>query len=310
MIRKVLLGVLASIALIGVALVTVYSFQSGSMRDALLTGSKVIDTEAGPIEYSLRGDDGPVLLYLHGTPGGYDQVIIEDQDYRILTPSRPGYLRTPLEVGRTPEQQAQAYDSLLDALNIESVIVMGASGGGPSAIEFAAIFPQRTIALITLEVVTMPSPEEDAFLPPSFVSWLLVSVLNVMPDEILLETLLPDPANQQIALESPEAIAGMKSLFWSLWPTDWRSEGLVNDVSEFSRLSLPVRNVRAPTLIIHGTADEDVPYSHAEFLAESIPGAHLHTVEGADHMMPFTHSREVLQAIEEFLSGIEEPILH
>ena len=48
-------------------------------------------------EYQLVGDSGPVLLFLHGTPGGYDQGT-SVPEVRVLTPSRPGYLRTPIDV--------------------------------------------------------------------------------------------------------------------------------------------------------------------------------------------------------------------
>ncbi|MHA1137492.1 MAG: hypothetical protein ACTSSE_13485, partial [Candidatus Thorarchaeota archaeon] len=38
--------------------------------------SKVATTSAGEIEYALKGS-GPVLLMLHGGPGGYDQGLLE-----------------------------------------------------------------------------------------------------------------------------------------------------------------------------------------------------------------------------------------
>ena len=91
---------------------------------------------------------------MHGTPGGYDQSP-EEATYRMIAPSRPGYLKTPIEVGRTPQEQADAYAALLDALGIdEKVFVMGASGGGPSAYAFAAAYPERTLGLIQLEAMS------------------------------------------------------------------------------------------------------------------------------------------------------------
>lgn len=49
---------------------------------------------------------------------------------------------------RTPEEQADALVALLDALQIERVAVQGVSGGGPSAIHFAARHPDRISALL------------------------------------------------------------------------------------------------------------------------------------------------------------------
>ena len=72
----------------------------------LANNSLLIETSKGEIEYTLRGEQGPILLNLHGSPGGYDQTMEPGKNYRILTPSRPGYLRTALSNGLSPEEQA------------------------------------------------------------------------------------------------------------------------------------------------------------------------------------------------------------
>ena len=68
--------------------------------------SKVLSTAHGPIEVSSTGAGYPVIA-LHGCPGGYDQgLLVGDRlsgaGFHVIAPSRPGYLRTPLESGRTP----------------------------------------------------------------------------------------------------------------------------------------------------------------------------------------------------------------
>ena len=109
--------------------------------------SRAIITHLGWIEYTLKGDSGPVLLYIHGSPGGYDQTIDPGENYRVLSPSRPGYLGTQIFAGRSPEEQAECFKALIDALNIDKVIVMGVSGGGPSSMHFAAKYPQNTFPI-------------------------------------------------------------------------------------------------------------------------------------------------------------------
>jgi pimeloyl-ACP methyl ester carboxylesterase len=42
--------------------------------------------------------------------------------------------------------------------------------------------------------------------------------------------------------------------------------------------------ISAPTLVIHGTVDEMLPYSNAVLIASKIPDAHLETLEGVGHM--------------------------
>ena len=52
----------------------------------------------------------------------------------------------------------------------------------------------------------------------------------------------------------------------------------------WSRESLP--KVKAPTLVIHGTADSVIPYAHGVALSKDIEGASLLTIEGNGHELP------------------------
>ena len=58
--------------------------------------------------------------------------------------------------------------------------------------------------------------------------------------------------------------------------------------------------ISVPTLIVHGSADASVSIERSQRLAEKIPGARLETIEGADHMMPFTHEEELAVVVNQF----------
>jgi pimeloyl-ACP methyl ester carboxylesterase len=73
--------------------------------------------------------------------------------YRYIIPSRAGYLRTPLSVAETPQEQAHAFAALLTALGIDRVATTASSGGGPSALQFAMQYPDRCSALILEECI-------------------------------------------------------------------------------------------------------------------------------------------------------------
>lgn len=310
MIKKMAYGLLV-LLILGTGLVLVsYSNFSEERLTAIKTGSKILDTAAGPMEYQQIGNNGPVLLLLHGTPGGYDQAI-PIEGMRVLVPSRPGYLRTPLDTGRTPQEQADAYAALMDSLGIDQVIVMGASGGGPSAIAFAVRHPKRTVALIALEAVSQTLSLEELtiempfFMSSDFYMWAALSAMKtLMGPEGIVELVVPNPENQRLILDDPAKLKRIESLMWSSWPMSLRQLGDANDLTQFADIDLNASAISVPTLIIHGTEDINVEYTQSIALAEQIPGAILHTVDGADHMMPFSHSEEMTAAIEEFLTGL------
>ncbi|KAL6052357.1 Alpha/beta hydrolase [Balamuthia mandrillaris] len=72
--------------------------------------------------------------------------------YTFICVSRPGYLRTPLDTRtNNASRQADLFAALLDELEVDSVAVMGISGGKHVALEFASRHPHRCWATILLE---------------------------------------------------------------------------------------------------------------------------------------------------------------
>jgi pimeloyl-ACP methyl ester carboxylesterase len=68
------------------------------------------------------------------------------------------------------------------------------------------------------------------------------------------------------------------------------------------------RTLKIPTLVLHGTKDNVLPYAAGVELAESIPGAKFESVDNAGHTLFFTHHQPVNEAIEKFMNGLPEPI--
>ena len=305
LLAKILVGILVLVLLgVSVVLVKYYNWRSDKL-EALRSGGTVIQTTAGPIEYVLKGERGPVRLFFHGTPGGYDAGPKAGDDYRLLIPSRAGYLSTPLTIGKTWEEQADAYAALLDALGIkEPVQVMGVSGGAPCAIAFAARYPQRTSVLLLESPVSQDftAPQTPAFLQKDFTSWLVLSTLTRFLDKAtLVKMLIQDPDGAARILKDPDKTNRVISLLWSQWPMSLRNPGRLNDMEQFTRLPLDVSTITAPTLIMHGTRDKNVPFSDSEKLAAQIPNATLYAVESGAHMIPFTHTDELDVEIKKFL---------
>ena len=98
-------------------------------RERISTGSQVLDTRCGPIEYAVAGD-GPPVAIVHGAGGGYDQGFsfgepLIHSGFRVIAMSRFGYLRTPRPADASAPAQADAHACLLDALKIQRVAIIG-----------------------------------------------------------------------------------------------------------------------------------------------------------------------------------------
>lgn len=118
-----------------------YNYELDRARDAATQGSLIAITAAGPIEYADRGS-GIELLSIHGAGGGYDQGITNADDlvgkgFRVIAPSRFGYLRTPIPPDSSPAAQADAHAALLSQPSVPKAMVIGISAGARSAVELA-----------------------------------------------------------------------------------------------------------------------------------------------------------------------------
>lgn len=74
------------------------------------------------------GEGNPVLI-VHGAGGGFDQGLdmtgaLAGHGYRLIVPSRFGYLRSALPDKPTVAMQADTYVALLDRLGADKVVVV------------------------------------------------------------------------------------------------------------------------------------------------------------------------------------------
>lgn len=277
---------------------------------------------SGVLEYARTGR-GAAVLALHGAMGGYDQGLLlaratlgDVGDFDVVAPSRPAYRGTPLDSGRSPEDQADLYAELLDALGIGRVIVLAVSGGGPSAIEFAARHPGRCRALVLVSACTgrLDVPEEyrgkvdrmvrlAGFAP---FRWLTALMGRFAPEKALARS-IEDPGVLAQTLADPQSGPLIRWLQQSTMNhMAERMPGTINDIRNGAAITaLPMERIASPALVIHGAADRVVPPSHGEEAARRIPGARLLAIAGGEHVCLFTHLADIRQRVNAFLAELD-----
>lgn len=259
-------------------------------------------TRLGPVEYDLYGTKGPVVLSVHAGLGGADQGRLfadwlSGESFRILSPSRPGYLGTPLDSGRTNEEQADLLAALLDELGIERVGVLAVSAGAPVAYTFAARHPDRIWGLVSVGGVSKPQPGGTNSPTSRTFMNLVGQKLALLTAKLSFETIAAgtlaetslfteEQRTKRTAyiMNTPHVRAFFEAMFATTFPYQRRWPGTDNDAAQARRGDLPLERITTPTLLIHGTQDGDVPFDHNEFAARRIPGAQRHVMEQEDHL--------------------------
>lgn len=279
------------------------------------TGSQIVQTACGPIEYAVAGD-GPPVLIVHGAGGGFDQGMefgepLIRKGFRVMAMSRFGYLRTPMPSDASAPAQADAHACLLDALHIPRAALVGASAGAPSAMQFALRYPERTSALVLLVPASYVPRSDNApplHTPPGtrflfdtalrsdFLFW---AASEFAPETVFRAILATPPSVVKNAAADEQA--RVQRMMEHILPVSLRRPGLLNDAAVTS--SLPrydLEKIAAPTLVISVADDLFGTFDGARYTAKHIPRARFIGYKSGGHVW-VGHHDEVTSAIAAFL---------
>ncbi len=308
---KKILGWIAVGLIVGVVLVgTAYLSDMNRAHERVRGKSTVIPSAYGDIEY-VEGGDGPPVLVIHGSGGGYDQgeVIQQaflDDHFHWIIPSRFGYLRSTFHDGATFEDQAHAYAALLDHLGIEKVAVIAFSHGGPSALQFALLHPERVSSLTLVSagvtsVVTVDqskaSQSGDMLTTIYKYDWLYWSLTKLFRKQFMG---LMGANDAVIAALAPEQKDLVDRVIDNMNPVSLRTGGVTFD----NGAKLPgdeIAGIQAPTLIFHATDDTLQIYHNAEFAASTIPDARLVSFERGGHLLFAVEQTTIRAAVQKHI---------
>lgn len=174
---------------------------------------------------------------------------------------------------------------VLDAYGIPAAHLVGVSAGGAFAQLLALEFAERVLSLVLIS--TSPATPGDRDLPPptnEFGQFISTAEVDWSDRESVIEYLV---AYSRLLAggRRPFDEAGMRELVRRdvKRARDFGATQNHDLLPEGESSSTPLSSVKAPTLVIHGSADPIFPLEHGEALAREIPGARLVRLEDAGH---------------------------
>ncbi|TPI24296.1 alpha/beta hydrolase [Mesorhizobium sp. B3-2-1] len=313
LVMPITIAVMAGVAFLN------YKNDLGRQRDAVSRGSLIAYLDIGPIEYADSGAGIP-LLSIHGAGGGFDQGLALAADlvgggFRVIAPSRFGYLRTPVPRDPSPAAQGDAHAALLSRLKIPKAVVVGVSAGARSAVQLTLRHPDRVAGLILI-VPALYSPSSPVAIHvgrgSKFAFWAVSAggdfawwaAENIAPSA-LIRFVGVRPA---LLAAAPQAErVRVMSFVRSVEPLSLRFAG-INIDSAPELHELPLEKITAPTIIISARDDLFNTLPAAELTADRIPDARLVVYDTGGHLL-VGRLQQVRLAVRTFLvaAGVIPP---
>ena len=197
----------------------------------------------------------------------------------------------------TLEEDAGDILTVLDAAGSERAAVLGYTGGGSLAVQFAAMYPERCHALLLYapvirtmaapgyEWASQPGERADRFAAQSD-AWGSGSILPmVAPSRAGDERLRTWLGRMERGSLSPGTLRKM---------IDYQEGVDTRDLLE---------DISVPTVVVHRIDDALIDVRHSRYAAEHIPGARLIELPGSDNLPSAGDAEALLGELEEFLTG-------
>lgn len=221
---------------------------------------------------------GPAVILLHGGLGnagnwGYQIPALAAAGYRVIAMDTRGHGRSTTD-GRPYHYRQLASDvlALMDHLALPAAALVGWSDGACTALELAMAAPER-------------------------VRGVFFFACNVAPDGALPFVMTPVIGN---------CLTRHKADYAALSATPADFDAFMDAVglmqrSEPNLSDADLAAVRVPVTVAHSTGDEFIRAEHASYLAATIPGATLVTLDGVSHFAPLQRPEVFNTAVLEFL---------
>ena len=246
----------------------------------------------GTLFYTLsRGPaDGPTLVLVHGAGGSrlhWPGELRRLSNATVYTLDLPGHGRSEGHGCDTINDYAKAVVAFLDAAGVERAAVVGHSMGGAIAQTMALGFGERVAGLVLVgsgaRLRVTPAILEGIQSDFERVAE-LITRFAWSPDA---PPALTELGRQAILETGPDVLLG-----------DFTA---CNNFDVMERLA----EIKAPALVVVGSADQLTPPKYTRFLADHIPNAQLVLIEDAGHMVMLEQPAEVAEAITTFLDSVK-----
>jgi pimeloyl-ACP methyl ester carboxylesterase len=253
--------------------------------------------------------DLPPLVFIHGASGNLlDQSTPFLPRLRgraeLLFVDRPGYGYSDRggPENNTPDGQANTIARAMDALGMESAIIVGHSFGGAVAASFAVLHPEKTEGLLLLAPATHPWPggvdwhynlTATPVIGPIFAHTIAPIAGRLRMENAISAVFAPNPKPADYVANAAPTLVLRPAAF------RYNAIDVANLHAYVSRMATRYREIKVPTVIISGDRDDVVLANiHSVGLARDIDGSELVWLNNVGHKPDYVATDIAIAALE------------
>lgn len=253
------------------------------------------------LQYVERGDaSGIPVIFLHGITDSW-------RSFELLLPHLPESIRAFAltqrghgdadrpETGYLPQDFAADVARFMDAVGLESAVIVGHSMGSFNTQRFAIDFPERALGIVLID--SFVNCRDNAVLVEFYETGIL-KLTDSVPREFVREFQestfaqpIPESFLETVINESLKLPARLwKETFKDLISTDFSDE---------------LGKIEAPTLIVWGEKDAYFPRSDQETLLEKIANSELLIYPGVGHTPQWEMPEKLAADLVRFIENLK-----
>lgn len=249
------------------------------------------------LAYETKGSGGTPLLLVHGFPltsaMWRPQIDALSESRRVIAPDLPGFGQTP-GAAASMDAYAETLRELLDALDVQRVVLAGFSMGGYVALAFLRLYAERVAGLVLVD--TKAGADSDDVKKGRYA---MAERARAEGKQIVIEAMMPRLVSASTLANRPDVVKAVRDV-----EAGATLDGIVGALTAMAERPSSVGDlagIAVPALIIVGAEDPITPPADAQAMDAAIPDAHLATIANAAHMTTLEQPAEVSAAIAEWL---------
>jgi len=256
-----------------------------------LASSQQIAIGGVQLHYSDEGNrlDSSPLLLIHGTSSSlrtWDGVTAQlKNQYRIIRFDLPGFGLT----GPNPNHDYstryynEVIDSLLKALQISRVLIVGNSLGGAIATQYAIYQPGKVRGLVLVDAAGLPPAKKTTGAIGFKLAQMPVinQLLTIITPRVLVKKSLQDAYG-----DTGKVTDSLTALYFDMLTREGNRKALVDRMRQGWQVTDGnfLTKVEAPSLIVWGSKDRLIPVENAALFQQKIKNSQVHIWDNLGHV--------------------------